>query len=239
MNLRVGTSGYNFPEWKGSFYPAKLPAAKMLEYYAARLSTVEINYTFYRMPTAKVVAGWAATVPETFTFVLKAPQRITHVARLKDIDDTLRYFCETAAGLGSRLGPLLFQLPPNFKQDTARLANLLAQIPPGVRAACEFRHASWFADDVYALLRTYNAALCLAVTAEFTPPLVATADFGYVRLREDGYDPAQLGEWMRTIRELGANWRDAFIFFKHEGSAEGPRLAQQLLELSRPPLSAS
>ncbi len=234
MNLHVGTSGYNFPEWKGSFYPAKLPAAKMLEYYAARLQTVEINYTFYRMPTPKIVAGWAATVPETFTFVLKAPQRITHVARLKDIDDTLRYFCETAAGLGARLGPLLFQLPPNFKKDTARLANLLAQLPPGVRAACEFRHASWFADDVYELLRTYNGALCVADTGDATTPLVATADFGYLRLRDEGYDEQGLAAWMDRVRELGAGWRDAFVFFKHEGSGEGPRLAERLLQLSRP-----
>lgn len=233
MQLHVGTSGYNFPEWKGSFYPDKLPAAKMLEYYASKLQTVEINYTFYRMPTPKNVAGWAATVPESFRFVLKGPQRITHFARLKDIDENLRFFCETAAGLGTRLGALLFQLPPNFKKDTGRLANLLAQLAPGLRCACEFRHASWFADDVYELLRTYNTALCVADTDENTTPLVATADFGYLRLRDDGYDTGQVGEWVRKVRELGTGWQDAFVFFKHEGSAEGPRLAQQFLELSR------
>ena len=239
MHLYVGTSGYNFPEWRGSFYPEKFPAAKMLAYYAERLHTVEVNYTFYRMPTPKNVAQWAATVPESFRFVLKGPQRITHFARLKDIDDNLRYFCETAAGLGERLGALLFQLPPNFKKDTARLGNLLAQIKPGLRCACEFRHDSWFADDVYELLRTYNAALCVADTDENTTPLVATADFGYVRLRDEGYDTGQVGEWTRKIRELGAGWTDAFIFFKHEGSAEGPRLAQQFLELSGRQPSAS
>lgn len=238
MELHVGTSGYNFPEWKGSFYPEKLPAAKMLAYYAERLQTVEINYTFYRMPTPKVVAGWAATVPETFRFVLKAPQRITHIARLKDIDDTVRFFCETAAGLGARLGALLFQLPPNFKKDTARLANLLAQLPPGLRCACEFRNQSWFADDTYELLRTYNAALCVADTDGATTPLVATADFGYLRLRDEGYDEPALAEWVRKVAELGAGWRDAFLFFKHEGSGEGPKLAQRFLDLSRPSASS-
>ena len=239
MHLYVGTSGYNFPEWRGSFYPEKFPAAKMLAYYAERLQTVEVNYTFYRMPTPKNVAQWAATVPESFRFVLKGPQRITHFARLKDIDENLRFFCETTLGLGPRLGAVLFQLPPNFKKDASRLGNLLAQLPPGFRCALEFRHESWFDEDVYAMLRNYNAALCLAVTAEFTPPLLATADFGYVRLREDGYDPAQLGEWVRRVQELGAGWRDAFIFFKHEGSAEGPRLARQFVELSARPPSAS
>lgn len=235
MQLHVGTSGYNFPEWKGSFYPEKFPAAKMLEYYATKLQTVEINYTFYRMPTPKVVAGWVAAVPETFTFALKAPQRITHIARLKDIDDTLRYFCETALGLGAKLGPLLVQLPPNFKKDTARLANLLARLSPGVRCACEFRNASWFADDVYELLRTYNGALCVADTDDATTPLVATADFGYLRLRDEGYGEPELADWVRKVRELGSGWRDAFVFFKHEGSGEGPKLAQRFLELNQGP----
>ena len=239
MELYVGTSGYNFPEWKGSFYPERFPATKMLEYYAGKLQTVEINYTFYRMPTPKNVAGWVSAVPDTFRFVLKGPQRITHFSRLKDIDENVRYFCETAAGLGSRLGALLFQLPPNFKQDTARLANLLAQLPPGMRCACEFRHASWFADNTYELLRTYNAALCVADTDENTTPLVATADFGYLRLRDDGYDAGQVGEWVSKVRELGSGWRDAFVFFKHEGSAEGPRLAQQFLELANSPSASS
>jgi len=234
VQLHVGTSGYNYPAWKGSFYPAKLPAAKMLEYYATKLSTVEINYTFYRMPNPKIVAAWAATVPDGFTFVLKAPQRITHIARLRDIDDALRYFCETAAGLGPKLGPLLFQLPPNFQHDTARLANLLAQLPPGVRCACEFRHDSWFADDTYALLRQYNAALCVADTDQKTTPVVATADFGYMRLRDEGYSEQDLAEWAGRVRELGHVWQDAFIFFKHEEEGIGPKLAQQFLQLMAP-----
>jgi uncharacterized protein YecE (DUF72 family) len=231
MHLHVGTSGYQFPEWKGSFYPEKLPAAKMLQYYATRLSTVEINYTFHRMPTPQTIAGWLAAVPQHFTFVLKAPQRITHIKRLKDIDDPLRYFCDTARGLASRLGPLLFQLPPNFKQDIPRLANLLVQIPPGIRCACEFRHDSWLAEETYALLRQYNAALCVADADERTTPLVATADFGYLRLRDAAYDEAALAEWLGRLRGLGQGWTDAFLFFKHEDSGEGPRLAAQFLDL--------
>lgn len=232
MRLHVGTSGYNFPEWKGSFYPEKLPAKKMLEFYASKLATVEINYTFYRMPKPEIVTAWAATVPDGFTFVLKVPQRITHIQRLKDVDDPLRYFCETAQGLGPKLGPLLLQLPPNFKQDTARLANVLAQLPPGVRCACEFRHASWLAEDTYALLRQYNAALCIADTDETTTPLVATADFGYLRLRDEGYAGDELAQWVTRVRELGQRWTDAFVFFKHEEHGMGPKLAAEFLSLS-------
>ena len=146
--IRIGTSGYNYPEWRGSFYPEKFPAAKMLPYYAERFSTVEINYTFYRMPNAKTIAGWVAETPPGFSFTLKAPQRITHYARLRDIDDPLRYFLDTAAGLGPKLGSVLVQLPPNFKKDLGRLGGLLALLPAGLRCAFEFRHESWFADDV-------------------------------------------------------------------------------------------
>ncbi len=170
MRIRVGTSGYNFPEWKGTFYPAKFPEAQMLEYYAQRLATVEINYTFYRMPNAKTVAGWDAATPTGFTFVLKAPQRITHMARLRDVDDPLRYFLETARKLGPKLGPILFQLPPNFKKDLDRLNDLLTQFPADLRCAWEFRHESWLADDVYEALRAGNAALCVADTEEGHTP---------------------------------------------------------------------
>ncbi|HYK81647.1 MAG TPA: DUF72 domain-containing protein [Gemmatimonadales bacterium] len=231
MRVRVGTSGYNFPEWKGTFYPAKLPAAQMLEYYAQRLSTVEVNYTFYRMPNAKTVAGWDQATPAGFTFVLKAPQRITHIARLRDVDDPLRYFLETARALGPKLGPILFQLPPNFKKDLDRLGDLVTQFPADLRCAWEFRHASWFAEDVYAALRNANAALCIADTEEGHTPLVATADFGYLRLRDAGYKQKDLERWATTTRELGAGWRDAFVFFKHEESGIGPKLAQQFAAL--------
>jgi uncharacterized protein YecE (DUF72 family) len=158
--IRIGTSGYSYPEWRGSFYPEKFPTGKMLPYYAERFSTVEINNTFYRMPNAKTIAGWDAETPAHFSFTLKAPQRITHFARLRDIDDSLRYFLDTADALGPKLGTVLFQLPPNFKKDLARLDGLLTRLPAGLRCALEFRHESWLAEDVYERLRTANAALC-------------------------------------------------------------------------------
>ena len=232
MRLNVGTSGYNFPEWRGSFYPAKLPSAKWLEYYAQQLGTVEINYTFYRMPNAKTVAGWDAATPESFTFVLKAPQRITHIARLRNIDEPLRVFLDTVRKLHAKLGPLLFQLPPNFKKDLARLSDLLTQFPSDVRAACEFRHASWWSDDVYELLRSTNTALCIANTEEGTTPEVATADFGYVRLRDEGYTEEALREWVNRIQALGSAWTDAYVFFKHEEKGMGPKLAREFLRLA-------
>ena len=231
MRLLVGTSGYNFPEWKGSFYPPKLPAAKWLEYYATQLGTVEINYTFHRMPSGKTVAGWDAATPAAFTFVLKAPQRITHFSRLRNIDDSLRFFLEIARRLGPKLGPILFQLPPNFKKDVALLGDLLTQFPADLRCAWEFRHASWFGDDVYDVLRTGNAALCVADTAEATTPLESTADFGYVRLRDEGYKKKDLEDWVQKVQGLGGGWTDAFVFFKHEGKGEGPKLAAQFAGL--------
>ena len=231
MRLLVGTSGYNFPEWKGSFYPPKLPAAKWLEYYATQLGTVEINYTFHRMPSGKTVAGWDAATPAAFTFVLKAPQRITHFSRLRNIDDSLRFFLETARRLGPKLGPILFQLPPNFKKDVALLGDLLTQFPADLRCAWEFRHASWFADDAYEVLRTGTAALCVADTAEATTPLESTADFGYVRLRDEGYKKKDLEDWVAKVQALGRAWTDAFVFFKHEEKGEGPKLAAQFAGL--------
>jgi len=225
--VRVGTSGYNYPEWRGSFYPSDMKPAGMLPYYAERFSTVEINNTFYRMPTPKTVASWAAQVSETFVFVLKAPQRITHFARLRAVDEHVRFFCDTALTLGPRLGPLLFQLPPNFKVDVTRLGDALALLPPAVRAAWEFRHASWFTDEVYALLRARNAALAIVENEDGATPAVATADWGYFRLRAVEYTDAQLTRWADTIHDVGAGWRDAFVFFKHEEGATGPALAKR------------
>jgi len=228
VNIRIGTSGYNYPEWKGTFYPGDLPTAKMLPYYAARFPTVEINATFYRMPTPKTVAGWAAATPEGFVLALKAPQRITHFARLRNVDDPLRFFCDAARTLGPKLGPLLFQLPPNFKKDTDRLAETLYQLPPDLRCAWEFRHESWLADDVYDLLRRRNAALCIADSEAASTPLVATADFGYLRLRDEGYTEDDLARWAETIERLGSRWREAFVYFKHEESGTGPAFAARL-----------
>jgi len=221
----VGTSGYNYPEWRGSFYPEKLRAAAMLPFYAERFSTVEINATFYQMPTATTLAGWDRATPSSFVFTLKAPQRITHMRRLHDVDELVRLFCDTARTLGPKLGPLLFQLPPNFARDRDRLADLLVLIPPGLRCALEFRHPSWFADDVYELLRARNAALCIADTEEGTTPDVTTASWGYLRLRDAGYSDADLEAWAR--RATRAPWADAYVYFKHEETARGPALADR------------
>jgi uncharacterized protein YecE (DUF72 family) len=205
--------------------------AGMLAYYATRFSTVEVNNTFYRMPTPKSVEGWAAAVPAAFTFVLKAPQRITHFARLRDVDDLVRFFCDTARALGPKLGPLLFQLPPNFKVDTGRLSDLLALLPPAIRATFEFRNPTWFTDEVYTRLAARNAALCVADNDEGATPAVATADWGYLRLRATGYADDDLRAWLATMERIGRGWRDAYVFFKHEDEGTGPALAARLLAL--------
>jgi uncharacterized protein YecE (DUF72 family) len=228
MAIWIGTSGYNYPEWRGSFYPEKFAAPGMLPYYAERFKTVEINYTFYRMPSAKTVAGWTAQTSADFRFALKAPQRITHFARLREVDEPLHYFLSTTAALGPKRGPVLFQLPPNVQKDVARLADLLARLPAGVRAAFEFRHDSWLDDEVYERLRAANAALCIADSETAHTPLVATADWGYLRLRDEGYSDADVARWAEVVRELGGGWRDAYVFFKHEESGIGPAFAQQL-----------
>jgi len=207
MNLRVGTSGFSYPEWKGSFYPEKMKSADMLRFYAERFDTVEMNNTFYRMPTPKVVAGWAAQAPERFQFVLKAPQRITHFQRLQGVEDSLTFFLNSAVVLGEKLGPLLFQLPPNMKKDLGRLEAFLAQVPASCRAAMEYRHESWFDDEVFAALRRHGVALCIADTDEGDTPLVTTAPFGYLRLRRGEYAPADLAAWREKIVAQG--WTDA------------------------------
>ena len=222
--LWTGTSGFSYKEWKGSFYPEKLSANRMLEYYSRRLSSVEINNTFYRLPRAEMLEKWAAQVPEDFAFVLKASRRITHMARLKDAGDPLEYLTRTAVGaLGDRLGPILFQLPPYLHVDVARLRDFLAIVPDDVRAAFEFRHDSWFVDDVYQALADHGAALVTADTGEGEAPVVETASFGYARLRRPGYGEADLAEWAVTLRRLA--WRDVFVFFKHEDEGAGPRMA--------------
>ena len=236
MHIAVGTSGYAYKEWKGTFYPADLPADGMLRYYAGQLPTVEINNTFYRMPSEKVVLGWAGEVPDGFTFVLKASQRITHRKRLKEAGEELGYFLKTANVLGPKLGPTLFQLPPNLKKDLPRLNDFLALVPRTWRAAFEFRHASWLDDEVFAALRSHNAALVIADTdaeeGETDPlviPTVATADWGYLRLRRAEYQPADLKRWADTI--TAQPWQDAFVFFKHEEAGAGPRLAAEFRAL--------
>jgi uncharacterized protein YecE (DUF72 family) len=226
----IGTSGYNYPEWKGSFYPTDLPASKMLPFYAAQFSTVEINYTFYRMPNEKLVTGWAATAPPPFRFTLKAPKRITHDRKLKGTADLLKSFCDVAGTLGDRLGVLLFQLGPTFKCDLATFDAFLADMPPGARAAFEFRHASWFGEEVYARLRDRRLALCIADSEKLTTPVVATAPYGYFRLRDEGYTPDDIARWADVMRAQ-TDWTDTYVYFKHEEAGTGPALARQLMEV--------
>jgi uncharacterized protein YecE (DUF72 family) len=231
MALYVGTSGYSYKEWKGSFYPEKIPAKEMLHYYAGRLSTVEINATFYRMPQASMLENWKEQVPGTFRFALKAPQRITHIKRLKETDEETKYFFETAAVLADQLGVVLFQLPPNMKKDLPRLETFLAQLPLATRAAFEFRHPTWFDDDVLDLLRSQNRALCVSDTDDMpTTHIDKTADWGYLRLRRVQYSEENLAEWLGRIRDQ--NWQETFLFFKHEDAGTGPKLAAQFLELA-------
>ena len=230
MKSWVGTSGYNYPEWKGSFYPQKMPAAKMLPYYAERLSTVEINYTFYRIPNQKILAGWSRETPEGFRLTLKAPKRITHIAKLKDCGELLQYFLKTAATLGPKLGAILFQLPPYLRKDLAVLDEFTSQLPQGVCAAFEFRHASWMDAEVFARLRARNLALCVADSEKFATPVEITASYGYFRLRDEGYTPEDLRRWAQVIRASTAACGDVFVYFKHEEAGKGPKFARLLIE---------
>ena len=230
MATWVGTSGYNYPEWKGSFYPEKLPAAKMLPFYAQSFTTVEINYTFYRVPNAKTLAGWDRDTPQGFRLTLKAPKRITHIARLKDCAELLEYFLRVSATLGAKLGALLFQLPPYFRKDLPVLDAFLAQLPESTCAAFEFRHASWMDAEVFARLRARNLALCIADSEKFSTPLEITASYGYFRLRDEGYTPEELRRWAELIRTNASGCSDFYVYFKHEEAGKGPQFARILLQ---------
>ena len=223
----VGTSGYNYPEWRGTFYPEKFSTDKMLAYYAERFPTVEINYTFYRMPTEKLLAGWAAGTPETFTFTLKAPRRITHDSKLQRCEDALQVFCRVAKTLGPKLAVLLFQLPPNFKKNAAVLREFVELLPDGTRAAFEFRHESWLDAETYDTLRARNVALCVADSEKMSTPVEVTADYAYFRLRDEGYQQPDIERWAHTIKALPL--RDAFVYFKHEEQGLGPDFARRLM----------
>jgi uncharacterized protein YecE (DUF72 family) len=230
--ILVGTSGYNYPEWKGSFYPSDLPAAKMLPYYASKFPTVEINYTFYRMPTPKLIAGWRAQVPPGFRFTLKAPKRITHDKRLRaaEVSESVNGFITAAAELGPQLAALLFQLPPNFKKDLVLLNEFLSLLPPKTTAAFEFRNPSWLEDDVFDALRKRNIALCIADSETRETPLVTTADYAYLRLRDEGYGDAEIAQWTETARRLGETAKDVFVYFKHEDEGKGAAFGLQMMK---------
>lgn len=226
MQIHIGTSGYNYPEWKGTFYPEKMPASKMFGFYAERFTTVEINYTFYRMPTTKVAGDWRAQAPEGFTYTLKTPKRISHDRRLVECAEPMAMFVDCARTLGDTLACLLVQLAPNFRADAARLDAFLGLVPRDLRVAVEFRHDSWHDDAVFTVLRNHNAALCIADFGDKTTPLVQTASHGYFRLRDEGYQPDDLVKWAGTVRDLAPAWNDAFVYFKHEDEGKGPEFAK-------------
>ena len=231
MNLYVGTSGYAYKEWKGTFYPDDLKEKEMLQYYGKRFRTVEINNTFYRMPKESVLEAWANDVPADFKFVLKASQRITHMQRLKEAEDSVAYFIKVAKALKERLGPLLFQLPPFMHKDAPRLSDFLRLLPSDCRAAFEFRHQSWFDSEIFDLLRAHRAVLCIAEAEnELEIPFESTADWGYLRLRRPDYGDPELKTWGERVRQQ--KWSDAFIFFKHEEEGKGPAMAKRFLELA-------
>jgi uncharacterized protein YecE (DUF72 family) len=229
MNFFVGTSGYSYKEWKGSFYPEKFSEKKMLTYYAERFPAVEVNYTFRTIPSEATVQKWIAETPDGFQFACKAPQSITHYKRLQNTEEDVARFFEALAPLGHRQGPVLFQLPPNLKRDLPRLDQFLSLLD-GKRIAVEFRHASWFDNEVIECLGAHSCALCVA-DGENLPvtELVNTAPFGYVRLRGDDYTDRGLYQWIDRFREH--NWQQMYVFFRHEETAAGPQLAARLLKL--------
>lgn len=227
--IRIGTSGFSYKEWLGGFYPPKLAGPRMLAYYAERMPTVEINYTFRAMPRRAMLEGWRAQTPENFRFALKAPQRITHWARLKNVEEPMAHFIETVGALGDRLGPVLFQLPPGFKCDLGLLRDFAAPLAGRVRAAFEFRDSSWFGDGLLQTLRDAGAALCIAESDKLASPIERTAQFVYLRLRKEAYDLPALREWARRITGFANDGAEVLVYLKHEQSA--PELAQRLTEL--------
>lgn len=232
MLFLAGTSGFSYPEWRGKFYEAGLPEAKMLAAYATKLPTVEINNTFYRMPKPSLFEGWAKSTPASFAFAVKAPRSITHIARLKGVEPSVATLFAAASKLGDKLGPVLFQLPPFLKKDVELLRAFAPCLPKGARVALEFRHASWFDDDVYEALADFDIALVGSEVEEgegTSAPFVRTADFTYVRLRLEAYTEEGLGAAYEKIRGLGVE--RAYVYMKHE--VLGPEYARTLLGMAR------
>lgn len=226
----VGTSGFRYKEWKPSFYPADLSERQFLSYYASRLCSVEIDSTFYRMPSARTLDAWKAATPETFRFAIKASQKITHWERLRVPSEALAYFTGTVPGLGARLGVVLFQLPPSFRSDLSRLDAFLGALPADLPRAFEFRHASWFTPEVYEILRRHGAGLCIHDADESCTPLELTANLVYVRLRRSTYAPPDLEAWRARIREWVARGVEVFAYVKHEDNPDAPQIALALAE---------
>jgi uncharacterized protein YecE (DUF72 family) len=230
MNLYVGTSGYSYKQWKGSFYPDNLSDKKMLHFYSEQFNTVEINNTFYRMPKKDVLETWKNEVSENFKFIIKAPKRITHTNKLA-ADDSSQYFVNTASNLDEQLGVLLFQLPPYAKKDLNKLEEFINSLPGNIKAAFEFRSKSWFDDEVYDSLKKHNLALCISDTDEEpVKEIISTADWGYFRLRKSDYNTAALKKWKKNI--LSEKWNEVYVLFKHEDEGKGPQYAKKFMEIS-------
>jgi len=229
MHVLAGTSGYSYKEWKGPFYPEKLPAGEMLRFYARHFHTVEINNTFYRMPAETMLAQWSEQVPDDFSFSLKAPRRISHEKRLREAEADVSEFLRRARVLGGKLGPVLFQLPPFMRKDLPRLEDFLDTLAKSCLATFEFRHPSWLDDSVYQLLSARGATLCIADTEKGDTPLIPTSDCGYLRLRREQYDDAELAAWVEHI--AGQPWKRAYVYFKHEDAGLGAKFAQRFTDL--------
>lgn len=234
MKSFIGTSGFQYPEWHGKFYPEKLSKARMLGFYSTVFNSTESNYTFRSLPSAKTIERWVAETPEDFRFSLKAPQRVTHFAKLRNCGEVMRAFQEAARGLAGKLGPVLFQLPPTFVADAGLLREFLAVLPAGLRAAFEFRDESWFTEEIYGILADKNAALCLAESEDLVTPRVVTADFSYLRLRREDYKTRDIQDWADFVRAQSKQWPEAFVYFKHEETGVGPDFARAFIkELKR------
>jgi uncharacterized protein YecE (DUF72 family) len=236
MKIHVGTSGYSYKEWKGNFYPDKISPKEMLHFYSQRLGTVEINNTFYRMPSPSVLDSWAGQVPDDFLFAIKAPQVITHVKRLKDVGEETGYFFKTLSVLGGRLGPILFQFPKTFRPDRQRLENFLSLIPLNASCAFEFRSAAGHDPEIHSLLQERGHSLVNADTEEApVGEIIKTASWGYLRLRRPDYSDVELSSWLKKI--ISQKWERAFIYFKHEEAGKGAELAMRFAGTTgRPPL---
>lgn len=231
MKIHVGTSGYGYKEWQGKFYPEKISPKEMLRFYSERLGVVEINNTFYHMPTANVLKSWAGQVPDDFVFALKAPQVITHLKRLRNVDDETEYLFGTLSVLEGKLGPVLFQFPKSFHADLPALKYFLGLIPGRISCAFEFRSPSWLDRDILDLLRERGCCLCIEDTNENpVNEILSTASWGYLRLRRSDYTEADLLQWRERI--LAQKWKRAFVFFKHEEEAKGPEMAIRFRDIS-------